>query len=114
VRYDTDLPQGSLKDLRRATMLKMPHEQRKKFLAAKNKKLKAIEDLEVIEGMVSIPRGVRPISTRYVYSVKDPVTQEGPQTDPIAKARLAMKDIKRGGDNLIATFAPTGQAATFR
>jgi hypothetical protein len=111
---DTDLPQGALKDLRRATMLKMPHEQRKKFLAAKNKELKAIEDLEFIEGMVPIPRGVRPINTRYVYSVKDPVIQEGLQTDPIAKARLAMKYIKQGGDNLRATFAPTGQAATFR
>jgi hypothetical protein len=71
---DTDLPQGSLKDLRRATMLRVPHGRRKKFLAAENKELKAIEDLNVIEGMVPIPRGVKTINTRFVYAVKDPVS----------------------------------------
>jgi hypothetical protein len=111
---DEDLPQGPLRDLTRAAMLRMPHGQRKKFLAAEDKELKAIEDLEVIEGMVPTPRGVKPIETRFVYSIKDPVTQEGPQMQQIAKARLTMKDTKRGGDNLRATFAPTGQAATFR
>jgi hypothetical protein len=108
---DGDLPQGSLKDLTRAAMLRMPHGQRKKFLIAEAKELKAIEDLEVIEGMV--PKGVRPIGTRFVYATKDPVAQEGKKTERMAKARLTMKDIKRGGDNLRETFAPTGQSATF-
>jgi hypothetical protein len=75
----------------------MPYGQCKKFLAAENKELKAIEDLEVIEGMVLIPKGVRSIGTRFVYLIKDPVTKEGSQTEPIAKARLTMKDNKRRG-----------------
>jgi hypothetical protein len=111
---DGDLPQGSLKDLTRAAMLRMPHGQRKKFLIAEAKEIKAIEDLEVIEGMVPIPKGVRPIGTRFVYATKDPVVQEGKKTERMAKARLTIKDIKRGGDNLRETFAPTGQSATFR
>jgi hypothetical protein len=111
---DGELPQGSLKDLTRAAMLKMPHGQRRKFLIAESKELKAIEDLRVIEGMVPIPKGVRPIGTRFVYATKDPVAQEGKKTERMAKARLTMKDIKRGGDNLRETFAPTGQTATFR
>jgi hypothetical protein len=111
---DGDLPQGSLKDLTRAAMLRMPHRQRKKFLIAEAKELKAIEDLEVIEGMVPTPKGVCPIGTRLVYATKDPVAQEGKKTERMAKDRLTMKDIKRGGDNLRETFAPTGQSATFR
>jgi hypothetical protein len=73
--------------------------------------------------MVPIPKGVRPIATRFVYATKDPVAQEvkkakrgkkGRKAERMAKARLTMKDIKRGGDNLRETFAPTGQTATFR
>jgi hypothetical protein len=120
---DGELPQGSLKDLTRAAMLRLPHGQRRKFLIAKAKELKAIEDLNVIEGMVPIPKGVRPIATRFVYATKNPVAQEvkvakrgkkGRKAEQMAKARLTMKDIKRGGDNLRETFAPTGQTATFR
>jgi hypothetical protein len=57
-------------------MLRLPHGQRRKFLIAEAKELKAIEDLNVIEGMVPIPKGVRPIATRFVYATKDPVAQE--------------------------------------
>jgi hypothetical protein len=67
---DGELPQGSLKDLTRAAMLRMPHGQRRKFRIAEAKELKAIEDLKVIEGMVPIPKGVRPIATRFVYATK--------------------------------------------
>jgi hypothetical protein len=70
---DGELPQGSLKDLTRAAMLRMPYGQRRKFLIAEAKELKAIKDLKVIEGMVPIPKGVRPIATRFVYATKDPV-----------------------------------------
>jgi hypothetical protein len=79
-------------------MLRMSHGQRKKFLIAEAKELKAIENLEVIEGMVPIPKGVRPSGTRFVYATKDPVAQEGKRTERMAKSRLTMKDIKRGGD----------------
>jgi hypothetical protein len=95
-------------------MLRMPHGQRKKFLIAEAKELKAIKDLKVIEDMVPIPKGVRPIGTRFVYVTKDPVAQEGKKNKRMAKARLAMQDLKRRGDKLRETFAPTGQSATFR
>jgi hypothetical protein len=67
--------------------------------------------------MVPIPKGVRPIGTRFVYATKDTVAQENKKNqknERMAKARLAMQDLKRRGDKLRETFAPTGQSAKFR
>lgn len=69
----------------------------------------------MIEGEVSIPPGIKPVGCRYVYIWKDSVSQEGEIGQMrIAKARLRMKDFKKGGDNLKETFAATGRGTTFR
>jgi hypothetical protein len=41
----------------------------------------------VIEAMVPIPEGIRPTPTRSVYTIKDPVLQEGTDKKKIVKAR---------------------------
>ena len=82
-------------------MLQTPIDIRNAFLEAELKELSAIEECEVIEGEVPIPPGIKPVGCRYVYTYKDPVSQEGEDnTERIAKARLTMTDFKKGGANL--------------
>ena len=100
----------------RKEMLTLSPEEREAFLAAEKRELAAIEERQVIEDEVPIPPGVRPVGSRYVYTWKDPVAQDNTEIhkERLAKARLTMKDFKKGGDNLRETFAPTGRGVTFR
>jgi hypothetical protein len=81
----------------RFEMLQLPPEERARFMQAEEKELSALEELGVIEDIVPIPPGVKPVGCRYVYTVKDAVSQEGKQLgdETIAKARLTMKDFKK-------------------
>jgi hypothetical protein len=79
----------------------------------------------VVEGVVPIPKGIKPINSRMVYDWKDPVSQEGAHQfgegeapERLAKCRLTMKDMKNVPNYLSnvvrEVFAPTGQGVTFR
>ena len=114
-----DIPQS------RAEMLKLPTKEREAFIAAELRELDRIAELEVIEGEVPIPPGIRPINSRFVYDYKDPVSQEGAHQfgqgempERLAKCRLTMKDMKNVPNYLSGmlreVFAPTGQGITFR
>ena len=108
-----DVPQN------RAAMLRLPKEQRDLYIAAEKRELDSIEKQSVIEGEVPIPAGVKPIGSRFVYSIKDAVAQEGHGAQSgdlpdLEKARLVMKDFKNREDDFRETYAPTGRAVTFR
>ena len=57
----------------------------------------AIEERDVIEDEVAIPKGVKPIDTRFVYKWKDPVSQPPDpitgevKTTQMAKVRWTVK-----------------------
>ena len=99
-------------------MLRLPPKERDKFLAAEQRELASIEEREVIEAEVPIPKGVKPIGARMVYNWKDPVSlaEEGNvgPSERTAKARWTMKDFKIRGDNLRETYAPTSLLMMFR
>ena len=101
----------------RHAMLRLPAELKEQFLAAEEKELSSIQEREVVESECPIPKGVKLIDSRMVYSWKDPVAQAGnsdAKPARMAKARMVMKDFKNRADDLRETFAPTGKGVTFR
>ena len=81
----------------------------------------AIEEREVIEDEVVIPKGVKPIDTRFVYKWKDPISQPPDpitgevKTSQVAKVRWTVKDFKsKPMTEFYETFAPTAKNVTFR
>jgi hypothetical protein len=107
----------------RAAMLRSTD--RDAFIAAELRELERIDEMEVIEGEVPIPEGIKPIDSRFVYDWKDAVSQEGAHQfgvgempERLAKCRLTMKDMKNVPNYLSGmlrdVFAPTGQGVTFR
>jgi len=102
----------------RVAMLKLPVKQKEKFLEAEQRELASIEKLGVIEGEVPIPIGKSLIGSRFVYSFKDAIAQEGHGAQSgdlpdLEKARLVMKDFKNREDDFRETYAPTERAVTF-
>ena len=74
--------------LYRNDILALDDESVRIFLEVEDKELQAIEDREVVEGEVPIPKGVKPIDTRFVYKWKDPVSQPpDPVTGEIPSGR---------------------------
>jgi hypothetical protein len=109
----------------RSEMLRLPPEQRDAFIEAELRELNRIAEMGVVEGVVPIPKGIKPINSRMVYDWKDPVSQEGAHQfgegeapERLAKCRLTMKDMKNVPNYLSnvvrEVFAPTGQGVTFR
>ena len=60
--------------LTRSEMLSLPQEERQAFLDAECRELTSIEYMGVEEGEVPIPKGVKPLSSLFVYKDKDPIT----------------------------------------
>ena len=58
-------------------MLRLSVVEKREYLAAEQRELTSIERLNVIEGEVPIPAGKSLIGSRFVYSMKDAVAQEG-------------------------------------
>ncbi|CAM9144729.1 unnamed protein product, partial [Ectocarpus fasciculatus] len=80
------------------------------WLLAERAELDSMESREVIEGVVPIPDGVRPIKSRWLYKWKEAV-----DAPPKAKARLVAKGYSQvAGVDYGDTFAPTGKNVILR
>ena len=80
------------------------------WLVAEDAELRSIEKRAVVEGEVLIPKGVKPIKSRFVYKWKD-----ADKPEPKAKVRWVAKGYSQtAGLDYGETFAPTGKNVLFR